>query len=70
MLYLDADTILVGDCNVLFECPGFCATLRHSERMNSGVMVVTPSTELYDDMISKIDILPSYTGYNNILFIF
>ena len=62
VVYMDADTIALKNVDVLFTCPGFCAALRHSERLNSGVMVVTPSTSLYSDMISKIDTYPSYTG--------
>lgn len=63
VVFLDADTMMLHNSDELFSCPGFCATLRHSERFNSGVMVITPSEELYIDMISKIHSLPSYTGY-------
>lgn len=63
VVFLDADTMMLQNSDELFSCPGFCATLRHSERFNSGVMVVTPSEELYKDMISKMHSLPSYTGY-------
>ncbi|GMH36727.1 hypothetical protein BSKO_04600 [Bryopsis sp. KO-2023] len=61
-VYLDADTIMTHNSDALFKCPGFCAAMRHSERLNSGVMVVSPSHELYEDMVSKITTLPSYTG--------
>ena len=36
--------------------------LRQSELMNSGVMVLTPSQSLYQDMIDKAGSLYSYTG--------
>jgi len=62
VVYLDADTIMLRNSDELFECPGFCAALRHSERLNSGVMTVTPSEDMYNDMISKIATYPSYTG--------
>lgn len=62
IVYLDADTIMTRNSDALFNCPGFCATLRHSERLNSGVMVVTPSSDRYEDMMLKINLLPSYTG--------
>eukprot|EP00210_Caulerpa_lentillifera_P005197 g4966.t1 len=62
IVFLDADTLMLRNSDELFLCPGFCATLRHSERFNSGVMVVTPSEELYKDMMSKIHTLSSYTG--------
>ncbi|GBG68529.1 hypothetical protein CBR_g3073 [Chara braunii] len=62
LVYLDADTIVVKSIEDMFDCQGFCANLKHSERLNSGVMVVEPSATLYADMMSKIDKLPSYTG--------
>lgn len=62
VVYLDADTIMTANSDELFKCPGFCAALRHSERFNSGVMVITPSVKQYEDMISKIEVFPSYTG--------
>lgn len=43
-------------------CGKFCGNLKHSERMNSGVMVVEPSETLFNDMIDKVGQLPSYTG--------
>ncbi|MBA0590942.1 hypothetical protein Gorai_019631, partial [Gossypium raimondii] len=36
--------------------------LEHSERLNSGVMVVEPSEAVFNDMMSKVNTLPSYTG--------
>ncbi|KAJ0771385.1 putative glucuronosyltransferase [Helianthus annuus] len=62
VVYLDADTIVVKNIDVLFKCGKFCANLKHSERLNSGVMVVEPSEELFNDMVSKVTTLKSYTG--------
>nr|GEV23810.1 inositol phosphorylceramide glucuronosyltransferase 1-like [Tanacetum cinerariifolium] len=62
VVYLDADTIVVKNIDVLFKCGKFCANLKHSERLNSGVMVVEPSEELFNDMVSKVTTLNSYTG--------
>lgn len=62
VVYLDADTIVVRNIEELFKCGRFCANLKHSERLNSGVMVVEPSTDLFNDMVSKVKTLPSYTG--------
>lgn len=45
-----------------FECPGFCATLRHSERFNSGVMVITPDSKVFKHMVEHISTVASYTG--------
>lgn len=62
VVYLDADTIVVKNIEDLFQCSRFCANLKHSERLNSGVMVVEPSNSLFKDMMSKVNSLPSYTG--------
>jgi len=62
VLYLDADTIVTRSIEDLFACQGFCANLKHSERLNSGVMVVEPSKQLFDDMLSKVQSTYSYTG--------
>ncbi|KAF6154803.1 hypothetical protein GIB67_032415 [Kingdonia uniflora] len=62
VVYLDADTIVVKSIEDLFKCGKFCANLKHSERMNSGVMVVQPSESVFKDMMSKVTTLPSYTG--------
>ncbi|KAG4914037.1 hypothetical protein JHK86_054470 [Glycine max] len=62
VVYLDADTIVVKNIDDLFKCGKFCANLKHSERLNSGVMVVEPSATLFNDMMSKIKTTASYTG--------
>uniref|UniRef100_A0A7N0VHZ7 Hexosyltransferase n=2 Tax=Kalanchoe fedtschenkoi TaxID=63787 RepID=A0A7N0VHZ7_KALFE len=62
VVYLDADTIVVKSIEDLFKCGKFCANLKHSERLNSGVMVVEPSATVFNDMMSKVTTLPSYTG--------
>ncbi|XP_009779488.1 inositol phosphorylceramide glucuronosyltransferase 1 [Nicotiana sylvestris] len=62
VVYLDADTIVVKSIEDLFKCGKFCANLKHSERLNSGVMVIEPSEEVFKDMMSKVTTLPSYTG--------
>jgi len=65
IVYFDADTLVVSPrVSILFDCPGtvMCAALRHSERFNSGVMVITPSSSLSSDISSSLRVLPSYTG--------
>ncbi|CAN8244023.1 unnamed protein product [Cochlearia groenlandica] len=62
VVYLDADTIVVKNIDDLFKCSKFCANLKHSERLNSGVMVVEPSKARFDDMMRKVKTLSSYTG--------
>ncbi|XP_021738071.1 inositol phosphorylceramide glucuronosyltransferase 1-like [Chenopodium quinoa] len=62
VVYLDADTIVIKSIEELFRCGKFCANLKHSERLNSGVLVVEPSKTLFSDMLQKVSTLPSYTG--------
>ncbi|XP_043710346.1 inositol phosphorylceramide glucuronosyltransferase 1-like isoform X1 [Telopea speciosissima] len=62
VVYLDADTIVVKSIEDLFKCSKFCANLKHSERLNSGVMVVEPSETVFNDMMNQVNTLPSYTG--------
>ncbi|XP_039135127.1 inositol phosphorylceramide glucuronosyltransferase 1 [Dioscorea cayenensis subsp. rotundata] len=62
VVYLDADTIVLKNIDELFKCGKFCANLKHSERLNSGVMVVEPSEAVFKDMMSKVNTLYSYTG--------
>ncbi|KAL3838124.1 hypothetical protein ACJIZ3_022715 [Penstemon smallii] len=62
VVYLDADTIVVKDIEDVFKCQKFCANLKHSERLNSGVLVVEPSEDLFKDMMTKVNTMYSYTG--------
>ncbi|KAL8551945.1 hypothetical protein ACS0TY_000842 [Phlomoides rotata] len=62
VVYLDADTIVVKNVEDLFKCQKFCANLKHSERLNSGVMVVEPSEKVFKDMMTKVNTMYSYTG--------
>ncbi|CAM9461097.1 unnamed protein product [Ectocarpus sp. 6 AP-2014] len=62
IVFLDADTLVLENIDELFECEPFCAVMRHSELLNSGVVVITPSKELYGHMHDLIGELDSYTG--------
>ena len=64
VVYLDADTLVVPPgADALFRCAGaLCAALRHSERFNSGVMVLRPDAAVAARMRALIHTLPSYTG--------
>ncbi|KAF3452376.1 hypothetical protein FNV43_RR02809 [Rhamnella rubrinervis] len=62
VVYLYADTIVVQSVEDLFKCRKFCANLKHSERLNSGVMVVEPSQTVFNDVMGKVKTLSSYTG--------
>ena len=43
LVYIDADAIVLQNIDNLFKCGSFCATFRHSDLFNAGVMVVKPS---------------------------
>ena len=72
VVYLDADTLVVQSLDSAFDCAiaaldadadgAFCANLKHSDKMNTGVMVLTPSAELHDDMAQHASTVASYTG--------
>lgn len=62
IVFLDADTIAVKNIDSLFLCDGFCAVLRHSERFNTGVMAIKTNAAWMDDMLARIQDVPSYTG--------
>lgn len=63
VVYLDADTVAARNIDELFLCDAaLCAVLRHSERFNSGVMVLEPSEDMLKDMLQRISTIPSYTG--------
>jgi hypothetical protein len=66
VVYLDADTLVVPPgADALFRCAGaLCAALRHSERFNSGVMVLEPHAATARNMSALLRTLPSYTGCN------
>ena len=62
VIYLDVDTVVLTSLDPLFACPGLCGVLRHSEKLNTGVLVVTPSASQAAAIGAAIPELPSYTG--------
>jgi len=62
VVYLDGDTIVSRNPDKLFNCITFCASVRHSDKFNTGVMVLKPSEETYKDMMEKLPTATSYTG--------
>jgi len=62
-LYLDADTLVRADIGSAFGCPAeFCAVMRHSELVNTGVFVAAPSASRHAAMAAAAVDTPSYTG--------
>ena len=72
VIYLDSDTLVVSNIDHLFDCGTFCASYRHSDLLNSGILVVEPSLAVFNDMVKKVPLLPSYThgdqGFLNVYF--
>ena len=63
VVYLDADTTILENVDELFLCGPFCAVMRHSELINTGVIVTEPSDALHTDLSNKVKAgLYSYTG--------
>lgn len=62
MVFLDADTLVLQDLEGLFACPGLCAVTRHAEKVNTGVLVITPSNRLYRELMKAAPVMSSYTG--------
>ncbi|KAG4997600.1 hypothetical protein JHK85_029039 [Glycine max] len=57
-----ANTLLQADGWIVEKISLLANPNQHSERLNSGVMVVQPSATIFNDMMSKVKTLPSYTG--------
>ena len=65
IVYLDADTLCVSAAlEQLFCCPAeLCASLRHSEQFNSGMLALEPHASVMNNMTQLMGTLRSSTGY-------
>lgn len=60
-VFLDADTLVLQNIDLLFEYPEFCAapnvyeSIADFHRMNSGVFTARPSQTTFDDMLAHLD---------------
>ncbi|WP_144276862.1 glycosyltransferase family 8 protein [Parenemella sanctibonifatiensis] len=67
MVYLDADTIVLGEVDHLFDhermaaAPDIGIHIEH-QSFNSGVFACRPSSRLFADMVDKVPQLESYDG--------
>jgi len=74
VVYVDADTIVLQGIDELFKRPTPAAApdTFPPDKFNAGVMVICPSKARFDDMQTKIAVLPSYdtgdTGFLNSYF--
>lgn len=61
LVFIDADAVVLRNCDDLFERHGFNAapnvyeSLSDMARMNSGVFTARPSLERFDDMLDRLD---------------
>ena len=62
VIYIDSDAIVLRNIDHLFHCGNFCVAYRHSDLFNTGVLVLDPSQEVFNDMSNKLGVLGSYTG--------
>ncbi len=61
VVYLDSDVLVLTNIDHLFDCGTFCAAYEVLYYIfNSGVMVVEPSTTVFNDMMRKVSTLKSY----------
>lgn len=62
VVYLDADTVVMQNVDILFEYPEFAAapnvyqTLADFHRLNSGVFTARPSRQTFDAMMAALDV--------------
>jgi lipopolysaccharide biosynthesis glycosyltransferase len=69
VVYLDADMVICESLQELFQRPHLSAVTAGSlvpcnsswKDLNSGLMVIQPDKELFEEMLSKVSILPSST---------
>lgn len=64
LVVMDADTIALQNVDDLFARPAIAAApdFLLPDRFNSGVMVIEPSTEIYENMLEALFELESYDG--------
>ncbi len=70
IVYIDADILVVDNIDELFDAPSMSAVNSGGElpskkdwkQLNAGMLVIEPSTEIFNDMLSKINTLPSKDG--------
>lgn len=61
VVFVDADALMLKNCDKLFEYPEFCAApnvyegLADFHRLNSGVFTARPSEQTFSDMMKMLD---------------
>ena len=54
IVLIDTDVIAYEHADDIFNCGNYCATMRHSNMFNSGVMVLTPSQEHFFKILQML----------------
>ncbi len=62
IVYLGADTLVISNIDILFNCGRFCAAFRHCDLFNSHVMVIKPDIAVFNNMMKKVCEFSSYNG--------
>mmetsp|Transcript_45158 Transcript_45158/g.81597 ORF Transcript_45158/g.81597 Transcript_45158/m.81597 type:complete len:285 (-) Transcript_45158:102-956(-) len=64
LVYIDADCVVLERVDELFErpSPAFCPDVFPPDKFNAGVIVLSPSRELFEKMQERIAELPSHDG--------
>ncbi|KAG5232481.1 UDP-glucuronate:xylan alpha-glucuronosyltransferase [Salix suchowensis] len=62
VIFIDADLIVLRNIDKFFAYPQLSAAPNDGVLFNSGIMVIEPSTCLFEEMMSKRDKLFSYNG--------
>ena len=64
IVYIDADVLVLTNIDELFERPGLSAApdVFPPDKFNAGVLVVEPSSQTFEDMMSQIQTLSSHDG--------
>lgn len=62
LVFIDADALVLRDMSDVWRCGRFCATFINPAHFNSGMMLVTPSSATFTDMLAALPRLPSYDG--------
>lgn len=62
LVFLDADSVVLRDMSDVWRCGRFCAVFINPSHFNSGMMLVTPSSVTFADMLRALPRLPSYDG--------
>mmetsp|Transcript_11181 Transcript_11181/g.18261 ORF Transcript_11181/g.18261 Transcript_11181/m.18261 type:complete len:319 (-) Transcript_11181:96-1052(-) len=62
IVFIDSDTVVVQNIDELFSLPELSAGMDCCDMFNSGVMVLAPSKQTFQDMMAKTNVLHSYDG--------